>query len=91
MASTLYLVNIYGTGRAYGGPEEGGWYYDYRHNGETVMAYVTLGLARYVADCINTTGRMPSGEGGELNTRYCEALVEEHAPRDYPPCRPHYE
>ena len=91
MASTLYLVNIYDIGRAYGGPEEGGWYYDYRHRGETIMAYATLALARYVANCINTTGQLPSGEGGVLNTYQCEALVEEHAPRDYPPYRPHYE
>ena len=24
-----YYVNLYRVGRAYGGPEEGGWYYDY--------------------------------------------------------------
>ena len=24
-----HYVNLYSVGRAYGGPEEGGWYYDY--------------------------------------------------------------
>ena len=29
MSEDKYYVNIYKTGRAYGGPEEGGWFYDY--------------------------------------------------------------
>jgi len=27
-AATFWSVALYGTGRAYGGPEEGGWWYD---------------------------------------------------------------
>lgn len=84
----MFYVNIYNVGRAYGGPEEGGWYYDHGWRGETVMMYHTKKMAWYICNLLNSGG---SFDGGVMDTKYCEAFVQTHPPKDFPEVRPHYE
>ena len=41
---TTVFVNIYNEGRAFGGPEEGGWYYDYGEPKESLKSECTCPL-----------------------------------------------
>ena len=41
-----YYVNVYEYSREYGGPEEGGWYYDAGYNGHVWNSYFDEDAAR---------------------------------------------
>jgi hypothetical protein len=75
-----YYVNVYEYEREYGGPEEGGWYYDAGYNGYVWNAYFDEDAA-YVR----------ANELCKTLDKYQTAVVEEHKPRDWPEVRPHYE
>jgi hypothetical protein len=47
-----YYVNIYKTGRAYGGPEEGGWFYGYGEFEHTLAICPQRGQAAKLAEKI---------------------------------------
>lgn len=75
-----YYVNVYEYEREYGGPEEGGWYYDAGYNGYVWNSYFDEDAAYARAN-----------ELCKKLDKYQTAMVEEHRPRDWPEVRPHYE
>lgn len=89
-----YFVNVYECNRAYGGAEEGGWWFDvgeiivstrFRNEAEAVQ---WLSHARLVADANN--------EGNpDIDSVNCtgvmRACIERERGRDYPQTQPHYE
>lgn len=99
-----WYVAVYLRDRAYGGPEEGGWWYDtgelqrfFDHQGDEVD------FAQFTDkhDAINLQEKLQahaefSNEGrpdiGSVNSRgRYEVVVQEDIPRNYPDTRPHYE
>lgn len=96
-----FLVAVYDQDRAYGGAEEGGWWYDTGTLVRVVAVRRTERAATEVAARINRTlayrrdaGHGPGYpidsvcyEGGHLAAEVCE----DTAPLFYPEARPHYE
>ncbi len=91
---TLY-VNVYLEDRHYGGPEEGGWWYDAGVVVSSVqcntrdMAQKLIGLVKEFCDVENSQRNsdtsQSNSEGRFLWT------VEESSAQPYPQRRPHYE
>jgi len=89
-------VNVYAVTRLYGGPEEGGWWYD---AGEPVKSTaVRLGrgpaLARRWNDYLNREGG--PNDGVDLGSVCCrgpllEAFFEDRPAAAWPEQRPYYE
>jgi len=85
-----YWVNVYEIGRSYGGPEEGGWWYD---TGEPArsLRYSTHEAAEAALPgwrlAYPSTGASMSVLGGEDY----RVVVEPHEAEPYPTERPHYE
>jgi len=48
-----YYVNLYTSGRAYGGPEEGGWWYSYLSHEKTLASFRTADEAEDFAGHVN--------------------------------------
>ena len=89
----LFFVNVYEIDRCYGGPEEGGWWFDAGYAKET-RAVGTLDEAR--AAYRNLLAAWPDEDGpGVSSVIYSggnyNVCVERHPARDYPEARPHYE
>ena len=91
-----YYVNAYETYDAYGGPEEGGWWYTSGEpTGQTWGPFTTLDEAWEQRDALAENvneyneGRWPrhSVNGGDWYALY----VEEHEPRAFPVNTPRYE
>lgn len=88
-----FIVSVYMVDRGYGGPEEGGWWYDRGelvrlvrifNNEESAYAY-----ARKLNDRLDSTlnrGRRVLSEG-----RYAAKVHEGIPPKYYPEARPYYE
>ena len=89
-------VNVYETDRVYGGPQEGGWYYDCG-NPVKVMpvprdrAKRLLARVRERLGSINRNDRRRPGSSVLSTGDYLEAWVEDHPGREYPESRPTYE
>jgi hypothetical protein len=83
-------VNVYAVGRIYGGPEEGGWWYDTGTVLKSVRC-LTRGEADRVADVLRAdypdTGRSSSVLGGDDY----RVWVEDNPGANYPTERPRYE
>lgn len=75
-----FYVNVYEHSREYGGPEEGGWWYDTGSNGYIWNSYKSLDAAESRATELRKS----------IDKCY-RVRVEEHLPRDWPEGRPHYE
>lgn len=95
--TTKYIVAVYLRDRRYGGPEEGGWWYD---TGELVRPLIVTGnegeAVRY-ADRLNrrlertlNKDRRPISSVLSEGCYYAE-IHENVAPGHYPVQRPHYE
>jgi hypothetical protein len=78
--------------RAYGGPEEGGWWYDLSYQVEhhycaTPTAFIAV--MRRMARCYDNEGRR------EISSVLSDGLyciwVGQEIPESFPACRPHYE
>lgn len=90
----LKFVVIWFNTREYGGPEEGGWYFD---TGEPVKVYTCYSVGevefyqkraeRMVAG--SNEGRRPLSS--VLSTGRYSVTVEDEKPEAYPANRPHYE
>jgi len=89
------FVNVYLTDRAFGGPEEGGWWYD---TGEAIQS-TQFATAEEAERALNTLRAWCEGENKERRSdtssvlsegRYA-ARIEEGPAADYPATRPHYE
>lgn len=96
-----YTVAIYLVDRAYGGPEEGGWWYEC---GEPVLEFAakTRGFAREndayrYAETLNQSSfieELNEGRpdiGSVLSRGQYSAVVQEGFPSPFPATRPHYE
>jgi hypothetical protein len=89
-----WFVNIYELDRVYGGPEEGGWYYDIgtpitggsiRVESKGMAEIIGNALAEDVyADHKYRVSVRPNGIDYAVR-------VETHPPRPFPAERPHYE
>jgi hypothetical protein len=89
--SAAVFVNVYDVGRVYGGPEEGGWWYDV---GDPIESYIcaTYGDAEAVRD------RLAAGEYARTGARSSvrggpdfEIYIEVDPGESFPKHRPHYE
>ena len=89
-------VNLYAVTRHYGGPEEGGWWYD---AGEPVKSTAVragrgLALARRWNDYLNREGG--PNDGIDIGSVRCSepilaAILEDHPAAAFPERRPFYE
>ena len=97
MPRTTHIVAIYAIDRAYGGPEEGGWWYDtgtlerivaIRHSEEGAFELARRAdrLLSHIERDRRDIGSM--AYGGE---RHAAEVFETTAPRFFPEERPHYE
>ena len=92
----MYYVNLYLTNKAYGGPEEGGWWFG---TGEPVRSFAfftrkkaerCLAMVRKIAACRNETERRHE-PSSVLCDGWYEAGIEPEPAREYPTERPGYE
>ncbi len=94
---TSHVVAFYEIDRAYGGPEEGGWWYDTGELQRTIAehrdaerAYAYALRANRLLDRLQRHSRSPSSmaySGG----RHAAWVFEDTAPTHYPLTRPRYE
>lgn len=96
----MWQVRVYLQDLAYGGPEEGGWWYDCGEAADEVSPPLSF-TERYQA--FNHANRLNSGILHELNKgrpsitstlsrgRYVATTYEDSAPDYFPEERPHYE
>ena len=97
-----YHVNVYLTDRAYGGPEEGGWYYDtgeYDEGMTAVLPQATFYMrhqaekgreeAQELLDANPNADRRSDVSSVLSEGRYV-ALLEMHEGRSWPQTRPYY-
>ena len=87
-----YFVNEYVVTRAYGGPEEGGWYYDRGEFAECHGDYDTedeaaaaMGVVQDQFDDLVNEGSLPAG------TARPRFLIERRPGENFPQEKPHYE
>jgi hypothetical protein len=96
----MYTVAIFLIDRAYGGSEEGGWYYECGEPQENMVqhfrGFIRKAWAEKYADFLNETvckelnvGRRPISS--VLSQGLYQAQVCEGLPKAYPETRPHYE
>ena len=94
---TRHIVAFYEIDRAFGGPEEGGWWYDCGELRRVLKvvpnadrAYVLAARANRLMDRLQRHKRniySVAYAGG----RYSACVFEDIAPRAFPEIRPHYE
>lgn len=87
-----FYVGVYSTGLAYGGPEEGGWWFDSGELEEEPEFYATYAEAKAAIQQLETQyvseGNYTSVRPGQ-NYRF--ALSEDPLPQVFPEERPFYE
>ena len=100
---TKWYVTIYVTDRAYGGPEEGGWWYNFgvpSDDPNHLKLQRTFGQGsdaeNYMHGLDETVGQMNKDEGRRrpssvLCNGWLEAILTEGPPKPYPEVIPHYE
>lgn len=87
----VYYVNKYEIGRAYGGPEEGGWWFDYGIFEGCEAMFTTYEEAREWADAL-LLAEGPQPSLSSVSTDYVVAFfVEEESGADWPERKPQYE
>ncbi len=91
---SVYYVNLYLIDRGYGGPEEGGWWYEYGEFIEPAALFTDEDEALAYARKLNDDNPMNEGRPdiSSVNSmgRYTY-LVQDRPGRDYPEARPYYE
>ena len=94
---TRYVVAFYEIDRAYGGPEEGGWWYDcgelrrvLRVTPDADAAHRLAARANRLMDLVQTRQR-PVSSAAYDGGRYAAHVCEDTAPFAFPERRPHYE
>lgn len=92
-ASGFKFVNVYEIDRIYGGPEEGGWYYD---AGTVVVSrQVPEAEAEAVKAELETEYPKGTGRNASYSVLYCggdyRVYIEDEPGQDYPQVTPHYE
>lgn len=95
----MFIVSFYETNRAYGGPEEGGWWFDYGIPEPSLdrfaRGFATEGEAYAYAHRLNRHLSPKLNDGRyDISSVLCdgiyEAQVSEGYPRPYPEHTPHY-
>lgn len=92
-AAGFTFVNVYEVDRIYGGPEEGGWYYD---AGTVVISrQVPETEAEAVAEQLRQEYPVGTGRSASYSVLYCggdyRVYISGEPGRDYPEVTPHYE
>jgi hypothetical protein len=86
MARKLY-VNVYSVGRCYGGPEEGGWYYDC---GDPTASHPVKRMKQAERLQRRLEARCPEHIPGRRGPR-CLVLIERTPGAYFPKHQPYYE
>lgn len=94
-----YLVAVYEEDRAYGGPEEGGWWYDCGNLQRVVKVFPNRAQAQAYANRMNDRfrrrerfyGWRSSSSVAYIGGEYRAHVCEDTAPPHYPETRPVYE
>jgi hypothetical protein len=89
----MWYVNVYEVDRAYGGPEEGGWYFDTGEPTGQSEPYFTEDFAWFRARILDENFYEDRRKVGYVNYRggAYEVKVQPHPPKAYPEVTPHYE
>ena len=93
----VFYVNEYLTNKVFGGPEEGGWWYDVGEFKRCHGVYVSEAAAMNRQDALRNwveEKRREEGQrdiGSVLCTGYTRLRIEEYPGADYPQQRPRYE
>ncbi len=89
------FVNVYLIDRAYGGPEEGGWYYDCGEAIASKQYHTQEGADKALEGrlqwCEEENRHRRSDTSSVLSEGCYVARVEDEPAKDYPDTRPHYE
>jgi hypothetical protein len=90
-AETPSTIKIYSTYQVYGGPEEGGWWYE---QGEALATHCIFSKKQCIKRCIELTeeynlSKQPCISDGQNLTSITAVLGTGYA-LDYPAERPHY-
>ena len=103
MKKQPWIVGVYDVDRAFGGPEEGGWWYDVGYpvpnqkelgggatffNKEKAYAY-----SRMLNDALDRANKA-RGPYGDIGSVLCDGALRATVVRrlePFPRCRPHYE
>lgn len=94
---TTYVVAVYLIDRAYGGPEEGGWYFNCGEHVRTLKTFRREDEAVEYSRRLNRLLKKTLNKGRrEISSvlsdgRYAAEVWDNHAPSHYPTQRPHYE
>lgn len=98
MFSGFWFVNVYDRDREYGGPEEGGWWYDTGRFLKSRPCRSKDEAEEFAARWqrfLDTVHNKPRGSRANLNSVLCEGKlccsVQRYPGEDYPEVRPHYE
>lgn len=85
-----HYVNVYAVGRSWGGPEEGGWWYD---TGEPVASipFETREEAEAERERLRERYPQTGKRGSVLGGDDYEIGIEDEFARAYPESRPRYE
>lgn len=95
--SKRFILAFYEIDRAYGGPEEGGWWYDCGDLVRPLMVVTgeqrAYELARRANKLLDRLQRRKRGVGSVAYTggRHVVSVYENTAPARYPEHRPYYE
>ncbi len=96
----VYIVAVYDCAMAYGGPEEGGWWYDAGGLIRQVRQFrnesLASGYCQRLNHHLNSRKFGPNQGKREYHSvlsdgEYRAYCFEEYAPRGFPEKRPHYE
>ena len=93
----MYIVALYEQSLGYGGPEEGGWWYD---KGECVrvvaasynedVAHAKAKRCNDLLECLQRNKR-PVSSAAYSGGRHCARVFHNAVPQYYPEVTPHYE
>ena len=92
-----YVVAVYMVDRAYGGHEEGGWWFDYGELVRTMRVFTNeekaVSYCRRMNDLLHITLNKGRREISSVLSegQYAAEIWDNHAPKYYPDCKPHYE
>ena len=94
---TVYVVAVYLCDRAYGGPEEGGWWYDTGEMARIIRTFKDEDRAEAYATRMNSLLNATINKGRRdissvlSDGKYYAEVHKNIAPHHYPERRPHYE
>lgn len=86
----IYYVNVYEADRAYGGPEEGGWWYDIGEPFASIPCETWKEAVEVREELLRKyprTGKRNNYHGGEDY----DIVIQKHFAKPYPKVTPHYE